>query len=262
MIAKLKTLLLVLVPLGVASGAGAYYYVTVINANSIPPCTGLQYDVSQQTVSAHNSGTKTIEISGYTYDPNGHFPPSQSPFTLAPGQSQMVYSFTPNGYESLTIDSSAFNSNTNVTLYIRNSGTYVAAHTNNYTITTKMVVANTVYACQHFIQVSYPAESSPSVTTLTAYYVRDSSGNTWELSNWNGPSISPNQVVPTNILIGSICPSCTLSGSAFTFQTGYQYTIIFVTSQNNTFSEASFTLHSGRSYQITLYAGFAPIPSV
>src|SRR5207245_10856632 len=54
-------------------------------------------------------------------------------------------------------------------------------------------------------------------TTLTSYYITDSSGNQYTLPNWNGPSLAPNSVTTTTFSIGSSCSQCTLHGSAFTF---------------------------------------------
>lgn len=102
------------------------------------------------------------------------------------------------GRESLSLDSYTFQSGTNVSMYIRNTGTVNV--------------------------------------TLTSYYVKDSSGNQWALLSWTGPNIAPNQVGIANILIGTSCPSCTLAGNAFTFQAGYSYTILVVTARNNQFS--------------------------
>ena len=72
--------------------------------------------------------------------------------------------------------------------------------------------------------------------TLRSYYVKDASGNQYALTSWSGPTITPNNVVPTTILIGSTCPSCTLVGTPFSFQSGYSYTIVIVTSRNNQFT--------------------------
>ena len=105
-----------------------------------------------------------------------------------------------NPTESLSLDSYAFNSGTNVTLDIRNFGTVN--------------------------------------TTLVSYYVVDSSGNQWSIVSWSGPNIFPNQVDPTNILIGTSCPNCTYTGNAgaFTqFNSGYAYSVTIVTSRNNQF---------------------------
>ncbi len=100
--------------------------------------------------------------------------------------------------ESMALDSYSFNSGTNVTLYLRNFG-------------------------------------SVSIQLVT-YYVKDSSGDQYAYTAWAGPTIAPANVVPTNFLIASSCSSCTLSGSAFTFTSGYSYTIIVVTARNNQFS--------------------------
>src|SRR3989475_13059053 len=96
----------------------------------------------------------------------------------------------------LAADSFAFANSTAVTIYIRNSGT--------------------------------------GNVTLAAYYVTDSSSNTWQLLNWAaGPTIAPNKAVATNIAIGNtLCPSCQYTGtaSAFaSFQSGYSYTVKVVT---------------------------------
>ncbi len=117
-----------------------------------------------------------------------------------------IYSFTllppppppsPSCTETLTVESYAFSSTNNVTLYLRNTG-----------------ICN---------------------VSLVTYYVVDGSGNQYALVTWSGPTITPNNVKATTILIGSACPSCTLSGTAFSFQTGNSYTIVIVTSRNNEF---------------------------
>ena len=76
--------------------------------------------------------------------------------------------------------------------------------------------------------------------TLTSYFVKDPSGNQYSRISWNPSSpyvIAPNQVkgvvVPINANCGS---SCTLTGNAFTFTSGYAYTITMVTSRNTQFS--------------------------
>ena len=100
----------------------------------------------------------------------------------------------------LAADSFAFASATNVTIYIRNSGT--------------------------------------GNVTLAAYYVTDSSGNTWQLLSWSGPTIAPNTAKATNIPISTSCPSCqyTGTGSGYTFTAGYSYTVKVLTARNNPFT--------------------------
>src|SRR5213596_2082601 len=118
-----------------------------------------------------------------------------------------IYSFTllpppppptPSCTETLTLESYAFPSTNNVTLYLRNTGT-----------------------CN---------------VSLVTYNVADGSGDQYDLVTWSGPTITPNNVKATTILIGSACPSCTLSGTAFSFQTGSSYTIVIVTSRSNQFT--------------------------
>ncbi len=102
------------------------------------------------------------------------------------------------GTEALSLESYVFNSGTNVTLYLRNTGT--------------------------------------SNITLATYYVRDTSGDQYSNTAWSGPTIPTSNVGPAVILIGSSCSSCTLSGSPFTFTAGNAYSIVFVTSRNNQFT--------------------------
>jgi FlaG/FlaF family flagellin (archaellin) len=75
---------------------------------------------------------------------------------------------------------------------------------------------------------------------LVTYYVKDTSGNTYTVGTWAGPTIAPNGVNPTSIGIGigagGSCPSgCTLSGNAYTFTAGFSYTVTVVTSRNSQF---------------------------
>jgi flagellin-like protein len=105
--------------------------------------------------------------------------------------------------ETLNLDSSSFGNNTALTLYLRNSGS--------------------------------------AAVSFQTYYVKDSSGNTYTQSNaaWvgNPGSITPNSAAAGTITIGANCnPACTLSGSAFTFTSGYSYTVTVVTTRNNQFS--------------------------
>lgn len=72
--------------------------------------------------------------------------------------------------------------------------------------------------------------------SLVSYQVTDSSGDMYYAATWNGPNIPANSVGIGKILIGSSCGNaCTLTGSAFTFTTGYTYTVTLVTSHNNQF---------------------------
>ena len=100
----------------------------------------------------------------------------------------------------LAADSFAFANSTAVTIYIRNSGT--------------------------------------GNVTLAAYYVTDSSGNTYQLLSWSGPTIAPNTAKATNIPISTSCLSCqyTGTGSGYTFTAGYSYTVKVLTARNNPFT--------------------------
>jgi flagellin-like protein len=76
-------------------------------------------------------------------------------------------------------------------------------------------------------------------TTLATYYVKDSNGNSYQYNyaTGAGPTIAPNAQQAIVFKIGSSCPStCTLTGTAFTFQSGFSYTVLMVTSRNNQFT--------------------------
>ena len=100
----------------------------------------------------------------------------------------------------LAADSFAFANSTAVTIYIRNSGT--------------------------------------GNVTLAAYYVTDSSSNTWQLLSWaSGPTIAPNTAKATTIAIGNGCCQYTGASGAFTgFVSGYSYTVKVLTARNNPFT--------------------------
>ncbi len=101
------------------------------------------------------------------------------------------------GKEALNIESSSFSNSTATTLYLRNTGT--------------------------------------ASINLTTYYVKDAAADTYSRTTWTGPSISVNNVATAVIGIGASCPSCTLSGTAFTFTSGSSYTVTVVTSRNSQF---------------------------
>jgi len=108
------------------------------------------------------------------------------------------------GQESLNYvaNSGAFGSGTSLTAYINNLGT--------------------------------------SNATLQTYYVKDANGNSYQYSYaaGTGPTIAPNTSVSITFPIGSSCPSpgCTLSGSPYTFTSGYSYNVLMITTRNNQFT--------------------------
>jgi hypothetical protein len=106
------------------------------------------------------------------------------------------------GQESLNYvtNSGAFGSSTNMTAYINNLGS-----------------AN---------------------TTLVTYYVKDANGNSYQYNyaTGAGPTIAPNKSVAISFPIGASCASCSLTGTAYTFTSGYAYTVLMITSRNNQFT--------------------------
>ena len=93
------------------------------------------------------------------------------------------------GREDLSIISSTLNSPTNITIQIINTGS---------------------------VQIS-----------LMSYYVKNANGRVYANDSWSGPTIAPNAIATTNILI---------NGNVFTFQSGSYYSITLITSRNNAFS--------------------------
>jgi hypothetical protein len=117
-------------------------------------------------------------------------------------------------------------------------------------------IAPTSAAFQDSTQVAVDLQNNGTETAeLTTYYVTDSSGNEYRFASWSGPSLAPNNVTTTTFSIGSSCPQCTLHGSAFTFTSGYQYTIEVVTERGNIFT-FTVTPTSGHHYSIVLQIGF------
>ena len=77
-----------------------------------------------------------------------------------------------------------------------------------------------------------------SSVTIQSYVVRDSSGDTWSLSNFAGPVIIPNGFGTAIILIGANCPGCVyggIPGLFFQFAVGQSYTVTVTTTRNNQF---------------------------
>ena len=74
--------------------------------------------------------------------------------------------------------------------------------------------------------------------TIQTYYVKDSNGNSYQYSyaTGAGPTIAPNKSVAINFPIGSTCVGCTLTGSAYTYTSGYSYTVLMITTRNNQFT--------------------------
>ena len=140
---------------------------------------------STLTTHANATGTYTIGITGVS---GTHSHLLQIPLVVGPCV----------GREALNMENNFFSSSTNVSLWLRNTGT--------------------------------------ASVSLVSYYVRDASGNQYALTTWYGPVIPVNGLGLAKILIGSSCPGCVLTGTAFTFTVGNSYTITVVTSRNNQFT--------------------------
>ena len=123
---------------------------------------------------------------------------------------------TPTYVDSIVMDSAVFPSNTTITLYLRQIGNTTA--------------------------------------TLRSYKVTEDNGDSYSLTAWPTPSIPPSAAITTDILIGSACPSCTVTGNPFTFKSGQTYSITVYASDGNQFSFQA-TRHQS-TYSITLTVGF------
>ncbi len=93
------------------------------------------------------------------------------------------------GRENVNIISSTLNSPTNITIQIINTGSVAIS--------------------------------------LMFYNVQNANGRVYSNNNWSGPTVSPNAIVTTNLLI---------DGNGFTFQSGSYYTITLITSRGNQFT--------------------------
>jgi flagellin-like protein len=73
--------------------------------------------------------------------------------------------------------------------------------------------------------------------TLNAYYITDSSGNTWQNLAMTPVTIPPNTATSGTQLSINCGSNCQLTGSGFaTFTSGYSYTVKVVTTKNNPFT--------------------------
>jgi len=75
--------------------------------------------------------------------------------------------------------------------------------------------------------------------TLQSYSVSDLSSDVWILSNWTGPTVSPGNISPAVILIGTSCNACIYNGVPLLFQQfliSHTYLITVTTELNNQFT--------------------------
>jgi flagellin-like protein len=104
--------------------------------------------------------------------------------------------------ETLNYDSFNYGPTSNITIFIRNSGS--------------------------------------ATVSLQTYYVKDNAGDQYTSpSTWTAGPIAPNAVNATVIKIGAtLCSGCTYAGAGtgFTFVSGNSYTITVVTTRNNQFT--------------------------
>jgi hypothetical protein len=190
------------------------------------------------TVQVHNSQSQQVTLASYILGTQS----VSIDIAVAPGQNG---TFT-------TAEDASLETQIPVRTSCGNQIVTVSAQQETYTED----IAPTSTAIQDSTQVEADLLNNGTGTaTLVAYYVTDSSGNEYALTNWSGPSIAPNNVTTITFSIGSSCPQCTLYGSAFTFTSGSQYTIRVVTERGNSFT---FTI-AHQHYSVVLYAGIGNV---
>ncbi len=84
----------------------------------------------------------------------------------------------------------------------------------------------------------YLRNTGAALVTLTAYYVKDASGNQYARTSWAGqPTFAPTTLTNETIQISNACTSgCTTTGTAFVFRPGNAYTVNLVTTRGGQFS--------------------------
>ncbi len=95
---------------------------------------------------------------------------------------------------------------------------------------------NTSFAANNSQVTLFIRNSGSASVSFSSYYVKDSAGDQWSKLTWtNAPlAAAPNALATTVINIGSAC--CTPTGTAFTFSPGSSYTVTVITSRNNQFN--------------------------
>ena len=185
------------------------------------------------TINVHNGQSQTVTLASYTLETQSY----SINLAIAAGQNGTFTTVQdPNSETSIQVKTSCGNQ------------IMTASYTEN------IAPESTTFEDSTSVAVDLQNNGTETIT-LTSYYVTDSSGNQYTLPNWNGPSLAPNSVTTTTFSIGSSCSQCTLHGSAYTFTSGNQYTIMMVTGRGNTFT---FTVNfaSGHHYSIVLEVGF------
>jgi len=131
----------------------------------------------------------------------------------------------------------------------------------NYNVTVTGVSGTVSHSCILKVTVVDPAPESLSLTgvalaspiglilsirnngntpvTLQSYAVADISGDSYTLSSWLGPTISPGTTSQATIFIGTSCTSCVYNGVPFAFQqfmSGHSYTVTVTTKLGTQFT--------------------------
>ena len=205
--------------------------------------TPSQSTSSTYTVTVHNGQSQEVSLTSYTLGTQSF----NINLAIAAGQ---------NGTFTTVQDA---NSETRILVNTGCGNQLMATLPKSATYTENIAPTSTAFQDSTKVAVDLLNDGN-GTATLTSYYVTDSSGNEYALTNWNGPSLAPNGVTTTTFSIGSSCSLCTLYGSAFTFTSGHQYTIKVVTGRGNIFA-FTVTQASSHHYSIVLNVGFGSVAS-
>jgi hypothetical protein len=89
----------------------------------------------------------------------------------------------------------------------------------------------------------YVRNTGSAPVTLISYYVKDAGGSQYAMTGWAYQQpVAPTTLGTFRLLINSACsppsppPPCTLTGAAFTFQSGNAYTIVVLSSRGSQFT--------------------------
>ena len=203
--------------------------------------TASQSPQSSYTVTVHNAQSQDVRLTSYTLGTQSF----SINVTITPGQNG-TFTTVQDAYSETGIPVNTSCGNQFTTTFVR-----------SVTFTENIAPTSTAFQDSTRVAVDLLNDGN-GTATLTSYYVTDSSGNEYALTNWSGPSLAPNSVTTTTFSIGSGCSQCTLYGSAFTFTSGHQYTIKVVTGRGNIFG-FTVTQTSVHHYSIVLQIGFGSV---
>lgn len=154
------------------------------------------------SLTPNSSAITTLQITTQATTPDGTYTITVTGTSgLKTYSTSLIVSVIDPASEAILLTGYLFNSSTNLTLYLQNTG--------NTTI------------------------------SLQSYTVRDSQGNAWTQPNLNSPAIAIGDTSTVNVLIWTDCPTCNYTGilGLFTeYVAGRTYTIVLTTTNDTQFT--------------------------